>query len=87
MISDSSKYTQTTSMPNTYRPLTIGWVIQRVVLAAVILAISMGSAAWLMHHGIDPALEAEQAMQFKSPLLDSRTTPKDMAVQASIPTE
>jgi hypothetical protein len=39
------------------RPITLGWALKRALLGIAILAVAMGSVAWLTYASIDPALD------------------------------
>lgn len=39
----------------------VGWFLKRTVAAVIILCVSIGGVAWLMHASIDPALDANAA--------------------------
>lgn len=42
------------------RPVTLGWALKRAVLGLAILAVAMGSVAWLTYASIDPDLDVER---------------------------
>lgn len=37
------------------------WFLKRAIMAVVILSVSIGGIAWLLHASIDPTLEANAA--------------------------
>jgi hypothetical protein len=39
------------------RPVTLGWALKRALLGLAIIALAMGSVAWLTYASIDPDLE------------------------------
>ena len=41
----------------------VTWFLKRTILAVVILCVSIGGIAWLLHASIDPTLEANAAEQ------------------------
>lgn len=40
-----------------FKPITLSWALRRTAMAIVILAVSIGTMAWLIHASIDQDLE------------------------------
>jgi hypothetical protein len=47
--------------PQTLSPMTLGWVMKRLVLGVVILAVAFGSIAWLTYTSLESDAMASTA--------------------------